>query len=421
MITPSFSLTATERVLPKLALDFTTASLDPRVTFTRTTDATHPATYVNSSGYITAATNNQARFDYNPATLTCKGLLIEESRSNLVYPSNDFSGWPAAALTIGTAAVTSPDGSATVSKFQEDNTNAVHFLLKQFSGLTSGDVYTISIYAKQAERSWIKLEDSASVSASAYFNLATGTIGTVSGTGSPSATITDAGNGYYRCTLTFAVGASGQPRCRFDLALADNGGAYQGVTGYGIYAYGAQFEKGAFATSYIPTTSAALTRNADVATMTGTNFTSWYNATEGSCEVQYQTSVAGGGGYILCFSKDAINYIEIGGNIVSGGNKARYINTLAGTTNVNAYTSNTISLTNSNKLAFCYKQDNFAMSLNAGAMLTDTSGSIATFTGFEIGSYLEGASRGGYINGWVQKINYWPQRLLNAELQAFSK
>lgn len=56
MITPSFGLTATERVLPKLALDFTTASLDSRVTFTRTTGASNPATYVNSSGAITAAT-----------------------------------------------------------------------------------------------------------------------------------------------------------------------------------------------------------------------------------------------------------------------------------------------------------------------------------------------------------------------------
>ncbi len=87
MITPSFSLTATERVLPKLALDFTTASLDSRVTFTRTTGASNPATYVSSTGYITSATNNQPRFDYDPITLTCKGLLIEESRANIFIES----------------------------------------------------------------------------------------------------------------------------------------------------------------------------------------------------------------------------------------------------------------------------------------------------------------------------------------------
>jgi len=84
MITPAFGLTATERVLQKLALDFTTAALDARVTVTRTTNATNPATYINSSGVITAATNNQPRFDYDPVTLLCKGLLIEESRANLL-------------------------------------------------------------------------------------------------------------------------------------------------------------------------------------------------------------------------------------------------------------------------------------------------------------------------------------------------
>ena len=58
MITPSYSLTATERVLPKLALNFTTAALDSYVTFTRITGASNPATYVNSSGFVAAATND---------------------------------------------------------------------------------------------------------------------------------------------------------------------------------------------------------------------------------------------------------------------------------------------------------------------------------------------------------------------------
>jgi len=59
MITPSFGLTATERVLPRLALDFTTASLDPRITFTRALDT---ATRVNASGNIeTVLADTQAK------------------------------------------------------------------------------------------------------------------------------------------------------------------------------------------------------------------------------------------------------------------------------------------------------------------------------------------------------------------------
>ena len=84
MITPSFALTATERVLPRMALDFTTATLDPRVTFTRTGDT---ATVTNSSGVITAINANLPRFDFDPTTLVCKGLLIEEARTNLLLNS----------------------------------------------------------------------------------------------------------------------------------------------------------------------------------------------------------------------------------------------------------------------------------------------------------------------------------------------
>jgi hypothetical protein len=107
MITPSFGLTATERVLPKLALDFTTASLDSRVTFTRATGASNPATYIDSNGYVTATSDNQPRFDHNPITLACKGLLIEESRTNLLKHSDAFGnaiwGKSAAASAVANA------------------------------------------------------------------------------------------------------------------------------------------------------------------------------------------------------------------------------------------------------------------------------------------------------------------------------
>lgn len=84
MISPSYSLTATERVLPKLALDFTTAALDPRVTFTRSGNT---ATVTNSSGVIVSVNADIPRFDYNPTTLLCNGLLIEESRTNVLLNS----------------------------------------------------------------------------------------------------------------------------------------------------------------------------------------------------------------------------------------------------------------------------------------------------------------------------------------------
>ncbi len=91
MITPAFGLTATERVLPRLALDFTTASLDSRVTFTRTGNT---ATVINSSGYVTGINADLPRFDFNPVTLACRGLLIEEARTNSLKESNTFATSP---------------------------------------------------------------------------------------------------------------------------------------------------------------------------------------------------------------------------------------------------------------------------------------------------------------------------------------
>ena len=59
-----------------------------------------------------------------------------------------------------------------------------------------------------------------------------------------------------------------------------NGTTQIGVTD--VLVWGGQVELGGYPTSYIPTTSAAVTRAADLALLTGTNFSSWYNASAGT-------------------------------------------------------------------------------------------------------------------------------------------
>jgi hypothetical protein len=76
--------------MPALSLNFITGSLDPRITFNRTTGLTNPATYVDSSGFVVGATDNQPRFDYDPVTLAPKGLLIDEQRTNRLLRSEEF-------------------------------------------------------------------------------------------------------------------------------------------------------------------------------------------------------------------------------------------------------------------------------------------------------------------------------------------
>ena len=426
MITPSFSPTATERVLPKLALDFTTANLDSRVTFTRTTDATHPATYTNSSGIVTAATNNQPRFDYDPVALTCKGLLIEESRENKFAFSSQFNdaSWRKVNTDVSADVVVSPDGTTNADKMFELATNTFHCI--EYSGLsfTSGAAYTFSIYAKASTRNVLQFVPSGAAFPLTYinFNLTTGVVSAIGS--SITGTITNVGNSWFRCTATMTATAT-VASTWMDVAVqssdtATRAASYQGDGSSGIYIWGAQLEAGAFATSYIPTTSAALTRNADVATMTGTNFSSWYNQTEGAFEATVIKQANGGLPYFFNVTDGtASNNITC---FSYTNNDAEFQIVTGGASQANPYTAGSQLLAgNSRTLGLSYKNSYFYGAFNGAAMPNGNpvaSGTVPTLTYLQFGMYSAATNRQGF---WIQKLRYWPQALTNAETIAFSK
>lgn len=160
MITPAYSPTATERVLPRLALDFTTGVLDPRVVVTR---ALNTATRVNSSGYVEIVNSNVPRFDYDPATLALRGLLIEEERKNLVAYSNQFDNngaWVKTRSSISADVIVSPDGTQNGDKLIEDTTaSSSHLMLSVVTSIPSLSTVTDSIYLKAGERNWVRFAD----------------------------------------------------------------------------------------------------------------------------------------------------------------------------------------------------------------------------------------------------------------------
>ena len=334
MITPSFAITATERVLPRMALDFTTASLDSRVTFARTGDT---ATVTNSSGVITAINANLPRFDFNPTTLVCRGLLIEETRTNLLLNS----------LIDGTSLSTQLVTTTAVSQ-------------------------TLSFYGT----------------------------GQIVLTGTSSATVVGTGAYPARQTLTFTptVGV---------LTLT--------VTGTVQYA---QLEAGAFATSFIPTDGTTKTRNPDVVTMTGTNFSSWYNASEGAFRISaalIKATSATSRGLLRAFnSGDAGQRIAI--LVAAAGNTNMLV--VSTTTQCNI-SSGSVSDNTLFNLCAGYKLDNFGLSKDAATVATDVLGTVSTgVNSLNIG--LD-SSATTYLNGWLSKLSYYPQKLITAEIQAFSK
>lgn len=410
MITPAYSSTATERVLPRMALDFTTGVLDSRVTITR---ALNTATRVNSSGLIATVNADLPRFDYDPSTLSCKGLLIEESRINRILYSEDFSNanWAKTGATIGSNAVVAPDGNTTADNVVEDGSTGLH-ITQQFFTFTTATAYTISLFIKPGIRTWVQVFLPTAAFGAAqggYFNLSgAGALGNV--TGAPtSRTITAFPNGWYRITITATSTASAGGNIGIAAASANGTNSYAGSNGStALSLWGADLEVGAFVTSYIANLATGSTsRNADVVSMTGTNFSDWYNTTAGTFVTEASTFGS------------AVNRAVLGNPTLGFTNYIRSTGTGAifDVANV-ASTVNTITSSVVFKLATAYNGAGIAASLNAGTIGTAvTNGNLALYTSINIGS--NGSA--SFLNGHARKINYYPQRLLNAEMQAFSK
>jgi len=402
MITPSFNLTATERVLPKLALDFTTASLDSRVTFTRTGNT---ATVVNSNGNVVGINADLPRFDFDPITLACKGLLIEEARTNLWVRSSEFNSWTKTRSTVDSDVINSPDGTQNADKLVCDSTASNTHRLELNITAVSGTVYTMSVFAKAAELPAILIREE-STATGAFFNLTNGTVGNV--VAGSSATITNYGNGWYRCTMTYTQsGTLGRGRIELATAATTNSNVFSGNGVDGVYLWGAQWEAGAFPTSYIPTVASTVLRNADVAVMTGTNFSDWYNATEGTFVVSYGAD-AKSFQVVTVWGSDALT-------IETRVNALVVFNT---TLQVNATAAGFLA-GSPNKIATAYKLNNSGAAINGNVATVDTTCTIpAGLTTFNIGSFKTGVR---YIGTTIGEILYFPLRVTNNELQAFSK
>ena len=421
MITPAYAPTATERVLPRMALDFTTGVLDPRVTVTR---ALNTATRVNASGLIEIVNANLPRFDYNPSTLAAKGLLIEESRANLLTYSEQFDNpaWTKSGVVISADTTAAPDGTQTSDTFTDTTANTGHLAFESVSTITSGTTYTLSVFAKASSATVIQVlgrSGTMGLNVWANFNLSNGTIGSVGS--STTASITDFGGGWYRCIVTGT--ATGTGTGAFALSLTNNSTTalrsptYIG-TGTGTFIWGAQIEAGAFATSYIPTTTTSLTRNADVVTMTGTNFSSWYNASEGAFVFWGdQNAVSAEIGYFAEARTDNSNRMQMFANNGGGQNQLTVRN--SGSIQADFTNSGTITQGTAFKTSFAYKLDSFGLARNGGTVATDTLGTIPSVTDLLIGH--SGAASNLQLNGHIAKILYYPQRIINAEVQAFSK
>jgi hypothetical protein len=374
------------------------------------------ASVVGSGTYATWQVSNlMPRLDYNPSTLAAQGFLVEEARTNLCLQSEDWGSatWSKSGSTITANATTAPTGTTVADKLVEDTSTGTHITTQSISlgGSVDNSAYVISVFAKASERTRFQLFDNAQASSGiTSFDLSNGTV--VSGTG----TITAVGNGWYRCSVFPLKSTSITSTLTIRLISTGTTTSYTGDGTSGIFVFGAQLEVGAFPTSYIPTTTTALTRAADVASVN--TLSPWYNAAEGTLYVQAQdmsdaAHATSQPRAVSINDNTSSNTIDVSRIPASAQGRARV--DVATVSQFNSLTT-AWPLATQAKVALAYKENDFAACLGGGSVATDPLGTIPIVTRMAIGNITTGNS---WV-GWIQRITYYPTRLSNAQLQAIT-
>ena len=174
---------------------------------------------------------------------------------NLLGLSQTFSAWDLNDVTIDSTAVQAPDGELSAFKMIEGTNNIQHRVDKVASSCTTGFPYTLSVYAKPVERTWLRLIVDSVFDPSnptAWFNLTgSGVVGSLIAIDTASIALDR--NGYYRAQMSMTAQLTGVTRCYVQMVLADGGDAYPGDGTSGMIPWGAQLNPGVFATGYLRT------------------------------------------------------------------------------------------------------------------------------------------------------------------------
>jgi len=382
---------------------------------------TQPLTNYQST-LVTAAIN-QPRFDHDPVTKECKGLLIEDATTNLLTYSEDFgnAAWTKSNSIISGDFTYAPDGTKSADKLIEDNTTGSHYVFQSITP-TNGVTYSFSIAMKADQRRYVWLGCGFSGGGRYGFDLLTGTLtnGTIS---NQAATVSNLGNGWYRCsiTVTASSNAVGQLQIGMD-GDADNvtGIGYTGDGYSGIYIWGAQLEaNSASPSSYVATSGATASRSYDNAVMTGTNFSSWYNQEEGSVYSEFKIDQKPLTGYfntrIWALNNPSGNSLY---SYIDAASGKMYHDVLYnGILTSTLQSSNVWSLNTLYRNSTGFKTNDVAVSYNS-SIDTDMSNNIPKdISSLQIGAQATGTAP---LRGHLRRFTYYPKKLTNQELQTLT-
>lgn len=402
---------------PSLLLNFAaTKQLDPRVTFTRSTIAT----YIDAFGVLKTATANTPRLDHDPQTGVCKGLQIEEARTNLLLRSEEFdnAAWSKTNATVTPNATTSPDGALSADTLVASVTGSFARAAQNISGITV-QTYALTWYVKAGSVPFLHgtVEKAGAQTLRFNANLSSGvaqattSVGTIAATASLQALP----NSWWRLTLVVTVPETGT--YAFFIGPANAYPSSNCTINDSIHVWGAQLEAGAFPTSYIPTTSATVTRAADLPSMTGSNFSSWYRQDEGTFVCRGSHAVYSGGVPSFWHTDNGTQNDRIFAGITGSSRQLVVVTSGATVASIGGFSPSADVAYN---FAAAYRANDFAAVTNGGAVSTDTSGALpATQTVLRIGGSVSGSAL-ATLNGHLALLAYYPVRLTAAQLQGLT-
>ena len=380
---------------------------------------------------LQSAPINTPRFDFNPVTGESLGFLIEQGSTNGLLWSEDFTNasWTKTNATITASANIAPDGTQSAQLLVPTTTNGVHQIYQATANTNNNAPSSWSIFAKAGGQRYLNLNAVyGGNNFTANFDLQAGTAGTTSGSlgYNQSSNITPVGNGWYRCSISF-TGGGGAGGIYISVNNASTGApaSFAGDGFTGIYIWGSQYEPGystnvftsVYLTSYIKTTTATVSRAGDNPSITGSNFTSFINLSQGTWYGEAQA------GYMQANS----NYPSILCIFNAAGTALHTFVAQNATTTTSAIVTTNTTLTptiNStvnnigvfNKQAYSYSNINLSISALGVTPLSSTNNNaIPTASYMQIGN-----GPNSTLNGHIKKIAYYPIAVTSANLQALT-
>ena len=378
---------------------------------------------VSGTPLLRTAAINEPRLEYD-ASGNPLGLLIEEARTNLLQYSEDFAGsyWTKGSITISPNNAIAPDGSASADKIVPNAINDRNHII--YKNITRSTLDAFSLFVKPAGFDYVSLILQASAntdSMGVQFNLLTGTVVTSQ---NANGIIQDVGNGWYRVTVTpttsttfyYAViqpndGTAPNTSDFFRSTFTGNGSD-------GVYLWGAQFEQGAFPTSYIPTSGSAVTRTADIASLPVERFA--YNQAQGSL-VFYSKLFAedNTSQFIYALSAEAGNSNNTIRLYDSGTDNRLISNIRTNAANVATFNIDSTAFDSPFKVFQSYKVNDFSAGIDGAVSGVDTGGAVPV--NIKQWNFFSAQDSGSVASGHIKSIQYYPKRLSNEELELLTQ